>query len=243
MRREAIIERFFNALISGGRAEPRRVVDELLEANCPAEKIISRLFWPTLEHIQNLYKHDQLSDIAHHYATRSLRMLVDQMQVRLETRERRNLKAMVICGPEESEEIGGQMVTDFLEADGYDVFFVGGGVANDELVAQLGELNADLLVVFGVIPSTVPFTRLLIDRLHEIGSCPKLQIAVGGGVFNRAEGLAEEIGADLWAREPEELVQLLGKNPAQRMGDEQRTVGRKRRTKRGAETEAEAEAA
>jgi methanogenic corrinoid protein MtbC1 len=230
MRREVILERFFTALISGNRSETRQIVDELIQADCPAEKILSKLFWPTLEQIQNHYRHDQLSDLAHHYATRLLRSLVDQMQIRLEQGERKDKKVLVLCGPEESEEIGGQMTADLLEANGYDVRFIGGAVANDEIVAQVGELQADVLVVFGVIPSTVPFTRLLIDRLHDIGVCPKLQIAVGGGVFNRADGLAEEIGADLWANEPEELVQALSNAPQQRMGSEQRTVGRKRRT-------------
>lgn len=229
MRREAILESFFNALISGRRAEARAVVDELFDAECPVNAVLSKLFWPTLERIQTLHRHDQLSDLSHHYATRLLRSLTDQMQLRLEQKDRRNRKAMVVCGPEESEEIGAQMLADLLEADGYDTYFVGGGVANDELVAQVGEIEADLLIVFGVTPSTVPFTRLLIDRLHEIGSCPKVQIAVGGGVFNRAEGLAEEIGADLWANTPEELVEALDLKPEQRMGDNQRTVGRKRR--------------
>lgn len=230
MRREVLIERFFTALISGNRTAARGVVDELLQADVPADKIMSRLFWPTLEQIQSLYRHDQMSDLAHHYATRLLRSLADQMQLRLEQKERRNKKVLLVCGPEESEEIGAQMTADFLEADGYDVHFVGGGVANDEIVSQLGEINADVLVVFGVTPSTVPFTRLLIDRLHDIGVCPKIQIAVGGGVFNRADGLAEEIGADVWAKEPEEMVTALAAKPDQRMASDQRTVGRKRRS-------------
>lgn len=240
MRQDVLIERFFTALISGQRTAVRAIVDELLEADCPAEKILSRLFWPTLEHIQNLYRHDQLSELSHHYAARLLRMLVDQMQLRLEQSERTGKKVLLVCGPEESEEIGGQMAADLFEAAGMDVYFVGGGVANDELVAQIGEIQADVLVVFGVIPSTVPFTRLLIDRLRDLGVCPKLQIAVGGGVFNRAEGLADEIGADLWANDPESLVRAVIEQPERRMSESQRTVGRKRRTKSGA---AEAEAA
>ena len=53
-------------------------------------------------------------------------------------------------------------------------------------------------------------------QLLEIGACPHLQIVVGGGVFNRADGLAEEIGADLWACSPIELVDVLTENPAHR---------------------------
>lgn len=234
MRRDLLIENFFNALISGNRPAARQLVDDILQADVPVVKILSNLFWPTLEHIQKLYRADQLSPLAHHYATRLLRSLADQMQMRLETKEANGRKVMVICGPDEPEELAAQMASDLLEADGYEVFFAGGGIANDEIVAQLGELEADVLVVFGATPSTVPFTRLLIDRLHDIGACPTLQICVGGGVFNRADGLAEEIGADLWAKDPEELVTLMDQNPNQRMDLEQRTVGRKRRSKRDA---------
>jgi methanogenic corrinoid protein MtbC1 len=234
MQREVLLERFFTALISGDRTASREIVDQLLEADCPAEKIISRLFWPTLEQIQKLHRGDQLSDLAHHYSTRLLRALVDQMQPRLEQSDRLNKKVLLICGPEEPEELAAQMAADLLEAGGYDLYFLGGGVANDELVAAIGDLNADILCVFGASASTVPFTRLLIDRLHEIAVCPHLQIVVGGGVFNRADGLAEEIGADLWAKDPEQLVHTMLKNPRQRMEAQQRTVGRKRRAKRDA---------
>lgn len=228
MAREILIERFFTSLISGERLAAREVVDEVIEAGCSAEKVLSRLFWPTLEQIQTLYRNDQLSSLAHHFATRMMRQLVDQMQLRLAQAPRKHKKVLMVCGPEEPEELAAQMAADLLEADGYDVFFAGGGIANDELVAQLGEMQADALVVFSATPGNLPFLRLLIDHMHDIGICPNLQIVVGGGVFNRAEGLAEEIGADLWAKTPEDLVELMNQNPSQRMRDEQRTVGRKR---------------
>lgn len=231
MRKEAIMERFFTSLISGDRTTCRKVVDQMIDAELEASTIMSELFWPVLEHIQNMYRNDQLAAISFNFATRMLRTIVDQMQMRLPRSESRGLSALVLTGPEESEEIGGQMVADMLEADGYDVYYIGGGVANDEIVNKIAELNIDKLVIFGVVPSTVPFTRQLIDHLHSIGSAPKTQICVGGGVFNRAEGLAEEIGADLWASTPLELVQEMATKPMRRMDTEQRTVGRKRRTK------------
>lgn len=228
--RQVLAQRFFNALISGDRPAARQVVDELLEAEISAERILADLFWPTLEQIQSLHRNDQLSDLSHHYATRLLRTLVDQMQLRLQTSPPRHRTVLLVCGPDEPEELAAQMAADLLEANGYTVYFAGGGVANDEIVSQLGELGADVLCVFAALPSTVPFTRLLIDHLHDVGACPKLQIAVGGGVFNRAEGLAEEIGADVWARTPQELVAVLNEQPHRRMSQDQRTVGRKRRT-------------
>ncbi len=234
MQREVLTERFFTALISGARADAQELIDEAVTADCPADRILNRLFWPTLQHIQKLYRDDQISDLAHNYATRLMRSLVAQLQPRLKRSEPRHVRVSVVSGAEQSEELAAQIVSDLLDADGYEVFYVGGGIANDEIVAELGRTNVDVLVVFGAVPSTVPQTRLLIDRLHDIGVCPTLQIVMGGGVFNRAEGLAEEVGSDLWANDPEQIVAVMAEKREQRMSATQRTVGRRRRSKKDA---------
>ena len=228
-RRNVLQERFFTSLISGDRATARDIVNEALDADAPATTVLSHLFWPTLEHFQNLHRNDQLTPLAYNFATRLLRQLVDQMQLRLEQGPRRGIKVLLVSGAEQSEELAAQMAADLLEAEGYTVFYAGGGIANDEIVEQLTELKADKLVIFGAVASTVPETRLLIDRMQEIGANEHVQVIVGGGVFNRADGLAEEIGADLWANDPTELAEQMHAKPQRRMTSDQRTVGRKRR--------------
>ena len=228
-RSNALHERFYTALISGDRAGAREVLDEVFTADAPAEKVASHLIWPVLDQLQSFRRADQVSALSYNYATRLLRSLTDQLQLRYEQKESRDSRVLLVCGAEESEELAGQLSADLLEADGYTVFFTGGGIANDEIVNQLAELKADKLVVFGAIPATVPQTRLLIDRLHDIGACEDVQIIVGGGVFNRADGLAEEIGADLWALDPIDLVDVMAQQPDRRMTADQRTVGRRRK--------------
>ena len=57
-----------------------------------------------------------------------------------------------------------------------------------------------------------------------------MQIAVGGGIFERALGLAEEIGADLWGMDSSDLRLGLLDDADRRAIPEQRTVGRIRCT-------------
>ena len=228
MNQHVLQDRFFNTLVQGDRVAARNLIDECVSADISAEMLIHKLIWPVYEKVEHLFREDQLSTLCHAFATRLLRMLVDQLQIRLEVSERNGKRALLVCGPRESDDLAGQLAADLLEARGYTVCFAGGGNANDEIVAQIGQLRPDALVLFGNAPTDLPYIRQLIDHLHDIGACPNMQIVVGGGVFNRAEGLAEEIGADLWAMTPLDLVESMLDNPQQRMRKGQRTVGRTR---------------
>ncbi len=228
-RPNALLERFYTALISGDRAAAAEVLADCRGPKATAEALASHLIWPTLEQLQKAHRHDQLSELSYHFATRLMRSITDRLQPQYKQKKRRNQNLLLVCGEEESEELAGQLTADLLEADGWTVFFAGGGVANDELVAAVGNLAIDRLVVFGAVPATVPRTRQLIDRLHDMGLNEQVQVTVGGGVFARADGLGEEIGADLWADHPTHVVEVIDDEPQQRMTSNQRTVGRKRR--------------
>jgi methanogenic corrinoid protein MtbC1 len=224
------VERLFGALICGDRVQCREIVEETaLETGCAAEELTQQVYWPVLEMINTLYRSDQLTALAHHYATRLLRSLVDQVQAHYQQRARRNKKIVMFSGPSEADELAGQLVSDLIEADGYEVHFAGGGIANDEILAEVGEQRPDVLLMFASAPSDAPNIRQLIDTIRGVNACPNMQIVVGGGVFNRAPGLAEEIGADLWATNPQELIEQLATQTTRRATADQRTVGKTRK--------------
>ncbi|TVQ59299.1 MAG: hypothetical protein EA379_11370 [Phycisphaerales bacterium] len=227
--REIMMERLFEALITGDRPAARAVVDEAIEQGTPPENIVSELFWPTYEVVERLHREDKLTRMCHHLATRLLRVLVDQTSARFTQGAHRNKTVFAVCGPTDADELSAQIAVDLMEADGYSVCFPGGGIAIDEILEHVQERRPDLLLLFASAPCDLPEIRRLIDTIREIGACDVTQIAVGGGVFNRADGLAEEIGADLWATSPMEIVELVGECPEQRATPGQRTVGRKRK--------------
>lgn len=231
------IERIIEALIDGDRREARNIVTQVLDAGRNSEELICDLLWPAYETIDRLYRADQITTLGHNLATRLLRQLVDQAASTIlatATTEGEGRSILAFCGPSESEELAAQMAVDLLEARGFSVRFAGAGVANDEILGQLHEARPDALLMFASAPGDLPAIRGLIDTIREIGACADTQIVVGGGVFNRAEGLAEEIGADLWAADPLDLVETMLAAPNHRATDEQRTVGRQRRTTRRA---------
>jgi methanogenic corrinoid protein MtbC1 len=230
---ESLLERFVSPLFAGDRSGARAIVAEAFEEGLSAEEIIMQVIWPTMDKVQGLYRQDRINTGVHHMASRLLRMLADQLALRLPRAERNGRTMLVVCSPGEPEELGAQITTDLAEAHGWSVHFAGGGVPNDEIVGWIGQLQPQVLMVYGTIPSGAPMVRQLIDLLHDVGIAPKLQIICSGGVFNRAEGLAEEIGSDLFAPNPVDALAILDAYPNKRATSEQQTVGRKRRVKKG----------
>ncbi len=229
MRNEIFAERLFEALVAGDRPTSRQVVEDAIDNGMSPEQVVSDLFWPTYETVQKMHREDRLTTLAHHLATRLLRVLVDQSAARFTTKPNNGRTIFAVCGPTDADELAAQMAVDLLECEGYNVAFAGGGIARDEILEQVQERTPDILLLFASAPADLPNVRTLIDTMREIGACSETQIAVGGGVFNRADGLAEEIGADVWATSPTDLVAILEEREGHRARADQRTVGRKRR--------------
>ena len=229
MHPDVMTEQFFETLINGDRHGAREIARTALSVTEKPQEIITDLFWPTYETVDRLHRHDQLSELGFNFATRLLRVLVDQTSAQYELSEPTRRSILAACGPNDADELGAQMAVDLLEAAGHPVWFAGGGVPGDELMSRVHEQKPEILLLFASAPDDLPEIRRMIDTLREIGAASELQIVVGGGVFNRAEGLAEEIGADLWADDPLDLVERLAAEPERRATTGQRTVGRKRR--------------
>lgn len=234
MSYELLTERLFEVLINGDRAGARRLLEEMRGARLQSGTVLSDIYWPTYEMVERLHRNDQLTALSYRLATRLLRVMVDQTAATLAHAPRNGRAIFASCGPSDGDELGAQIAVDLLESHGYHMTFSGGGIAGDEILAQVQETKPNILLMFCSAPADLPHIRAMIDRIREIGACPNLQIVVGGGVFNRAEGLAEEIGADLWAASPMELVDILRENPAHRAQVNQIEGASAKRTRRKA---------
>lgn len=213
MDQDLLVERFFETLITGDRPAARQVVAECESKHgMGPERLLTDLYWPTYGLVERLFREDQLTRISHQLATRLLRVLADRTAALLSYAPRNNRTVFACCGPTDADELGAQMAVDLLEASGFTVVFAGGNIPADEILAQVHETRPDQLLMFASGPSDLPGIREIVDTLREIGAVPNLKVAVGGGVFNRCEGLAEEIGIHLHAETPFEIVSML-KNP------------------------------
>jgi methanogenic corrinoid protein MtbC1 len=230
----SLSQRYLEPLLTGDRGACREVVETAMFEGITAFELLTQLIWPTMEGLQELYRDDRINVATLNLATRLNRSITDQVAAKLVRQAAKDKKVMIFCGDDEPEELGGQITAELFESDGWTTRFAGGGVPEDEVLKLIGEYRPDLLVMFGTLPSGVPAVRKLIDYLREVNSCPAMQVMCCGGIYKRAEGLAEEIGADLYAPDAAEAVLVANGSPTRKATVDQQTVGRTRRIRKAA---------
>lgn len=223
------LECYLDALLRGDRNRCRRTIEETLQSGIPANLVYADLIWPIMVEIEELLRSDKITPVEEHLATRINRTLVDQLQNKLPRRPSKGKKVVVCCAQSELQELGAQMMTDLFESDGWEVRFLGGGLTNDDIVGFINEYAPDIFVIYGVAPKQAPDVRRLIDTIRGINAWPDMRILLSGGVFNRAEGLWQEIGADLFAETAVKAVQVASDDSPMGPGYEPRTINRKKR--------------
>lgn len=226
-----LLERYLRPLLAGDRVTCRNLVQDQINSRTDPFSLYFDLLWPAMEHVEVLFRADRINTLAQAMATRISRVVADQAQLALPQPARSGKRMVITCADGESEELGAQMCADLFEARGWEVFFIGGGVPDDEILSLVGQLRPAILVVFGSQPADVPGVRGLVDLIRGVGVNPTMNIMVSGGVFNRAEGLWKEVGADLYCTTAKQALETAETAPP-REPTPVRTTGVKKRRRR-----------
>jgi methanogenic corrinoid protein MtbC1 len=223
MIKESILERYLKALLSGDRIQCRSVIEETLQSGVPAHQVYMDLIWPIMVEIDKLYRQDTIDSAQEAFASRINRTIVNQLQNKLPRRPGKNKRVVVVTAQTDMAELGGQMINDMFESDGWDTRFLGGSVVNDDILTFIHGYVPDILLLYGFNGKDAPSVRGLIDLIRSVNAFPQMRIMLSGGVFSRAEGLWEEVGADLYAETAAEAV-MVAQMPAERLVKPARTI-------------------
>ena len=211
------LERFVQLLLNGDRVSCRDLLREFLQASRrggdrsvrDATDALRELIWPACAALDHFIRHDQITAASEHCATVLLAQLAQRIECALPKQPARCRTVIVTSGATASEELAGEIFAGIAEADGYEVVFLGGGVESDDLFAEIGQRKPAFVVSFAASGPDAPKLRRLLTALRTQVPVVGLRVGVGGGVFARASGLADEIGADFEADTPFDMLEAL----------------------------------
>jgi len=197
---EQVREDYLQALVGADLAGARRVLDDAIAAGTPVRRIYLEVLQPTLYEIGRRWSHAEVSVAQDHLATAAPQSAMARLADRLAGGPPRRVRpgsAVVACVSEELHAIGGRMVADFLEADGWRVSFLGQLAPGLDLAELAARQGAQVVALSAALPERVPRVAEVCAALSALDPAPF--VLVGGQAFGGSAERALRTGADAYA--------------------------------------------
>jgi methanogenic corrinoid protein MtbC1 len=206
---EHVRDGYLGALLGSDLNTARAVLDDAIAAGVPVRRIYLDVLQPTLYEIGRRWSHAEISIAQEHLATAATQSAMARLAEALSDGPRRVRPgtAVVACVSDELHAVGGRMVADFLEADGWRVAFLGQLTPGTDLAALAAEQGAALVALSAALPERVPQVAEACAALRGLDPAPF--VLVGGQAFGGSPERALRTGADAYARDAEAAVRAV----------------------------------
>lgn len=179
---QTIYTDYIDRLLSGKKYECSLIVQQLIDNNVDIRDIYLNLFQKSLYHVGELWETNRVSVSTEHIATAITESLLTLLYPKIFSQNPSSRKAVVTSCVNEYHQIGGKMVADIFELNGWNTNFLGANTPIDHLLRHLDEFRPDVLALSLSLYANLPRLLKTIDVISTNNS--KLDIVVGGQAFN-----------------------------------------------------------
>ena len=190
---EAAYPRYLDALLAGDRQQCRAVFESWLAAGTELRVIYQELVQRSLYEVGARWEQGRVSVATEHLATAITESLLNLVYPRLFSQPRLGKTAVVTCTANEYHQLGGKMVADIFELNGWRGYFLGANTPPRDLLDLIRDKQPDAVA----LSLTVYFNlETLLQTAAAIrAEFPAVPILVGGQAFRfggreRAEQIA-----------------------------------------------------
>jgi methanogenic corrinoid protein MtbC1 len=200
---------YLEAALAGERDAAIRVVREAMMADVDASEIMLDILQPAQIELGRLWERGEISIAHEHYTTAVTQLALSLLYPRLllnRTLLGRSLVATSVGS--ETHEVGIRMISDLLEHAGWRTAYLGADVPQQEVLAQVAQQRADVLAVSATMAGHVRSVRSLVAAVRADPRCARTRVLVGGRAFTIDPRLPALVGADGWAPDARQALEL-----------------------------------
>lgn len=200
------VETYMDYLLEGKRAEARILINILIQNGTSVKDIYQFIFQISQYEVGRLWECNKITVAHEHYCTAATQQIMSGLYSYIFSSQR-NGKTLVACSISgDFHEMGIRMVSDFFEMDGWDTYYLGANMPENNLLDSLIEYKADVLALSVTLPTHVSTAAAFIKRIREHSTLSNLKIMVGGYPFISNPELWKLLGADAFAPNADEAI-------------------------------------
>jgi methanogenic corrinoid protein MtbC1 len=181
MIEERFYQDFLKALLAGKRQSCRDMVQGLLDAHIELKTLFTDLFQRSMYEVGELWENNKITVANEHLATSITDSLMNLVYPALFAVDRCGKKAVISCSANEYHQVGGKMVADIFELNGWDGHFLGANLPHEDLARFIQDVEPDVVGLSLSIIGNLDHLKRGIEVVRT--DYPNLDVLIGGQAF------------------------------------------------------------
>lgn len=211
---EEIYQGFLSALCSGQDQQALAVAQAALAQGIDFHDLYIQVFQRALYEFGRLWEAGQVTSAQEHLATAITRRVMGQIyaQVTAQLTPRRMFmsalgRTMVAsCPAGEYHDLGLRMVSDFLEREGWHVYYLGANVPSEDILQMVRSQRPRLVALSSTLHQSLMPMRDLIQAIRTLPDGAHIKVLIGGQAVQHTPDLTARLGADHTACDAREAL-------------------------------------
>ncbi len=195
---------YLNALLRSETTKAIHIIREAETEGIPLEEIYEDIIRLTMLEVGELWHQNKITVDKEHYCTSTTQMILSLFYPVIFSQPSKAKKIVACCIGSELHEMGGRMVSDLFEYNGWESIFLGSAVPVSSLVHAVEEHKPDLVALSVTMPQYLGLCHEAVLALRE--AYPDLLIAVGGRAFTTSNNIHERWPVDIHTNLATELI-------------------------------------
>ena len=181
MINEQLYKNYLNSLLEGERAACTRIVQELVDQKIDLKHLYTDLFQKSLYAVGELWESNKITVAKEHLATAITEGLLNLAYPQIFEGPRGSKSVVISCSANEYHQVGGKMVADIFEMNGWNGYFLGANTPVEQLLSFVDEVKPDLVGLSLSIYFNSQSLKNCVEALNT--EFPSLDTIVGGQAF------------------------------------------------------------
>ncbi len=195
MSEKEIFEKLYESVLGGYMEQAAEAAQQALDANITPLKAIDGGMSPAIKEVGERFGRGEMFLPEMVSSADAMEAALAVLEPFFEGDEGEK-KGKVLIGTVQGDihDIGKNIVIALLKVNGFDVIDIGRDIASTDFVDKAVELGVEVIGLSGLLTTSLPMMRDIIEMLGDDGVRDQYKIIIGGGPTS--QDYADEIGAD-----------------------------------------------
>lgn len=202
-------DEYVNALLTSNKEYAQNIILGMIDDGVGIHEIYQHIFQQSMYEIGLLWQDGIINVGREHYATALTQYLMSSLYPYIfRDNKNKNLNMVACAVGSELHELGIRMVADMFEMNGWNTDYLGANLPIEQLIAFIKENKPHLIALSITMPYHISVLKDTIDAIRNDEDLKQVKIMVGGRPFYNNQELPYELGADAYAANALEGIEV-----------------------------------